>query len=207
MRSHPPDTPLATTPDPIVCPDKPILLVAAFSANTVSIGPTRYGDGIACWVFRIGEDVSIGLMHGTEREPAFGSQGAKRTDILHIENQLGDGLTIFAPTSQGMKHDVASGVGGTFQLDDAIAFFPVNAEVKMKRVEFGDGVDVADVEQNSTKDGRGMLLGHHTVRVACQGNDLIGQHRRVDRHLATVACQAKEESILRYLDVVKETIR
>ncbi len=75
----------------------------------------------------------------------FSGSGAKCFDIGNIEDQLGDGLTTFAPSAQGMKHDVAPGADGIFQLDDAIAFFFVNSEAKMKCVEFGDGVEVANV--------------------------------------------------------------
>ena len=98
------------------------LSVAIFSKNTVSVGPARYGDGVARRVFRIGEDVSVGLVHSAERKPVFSGSGAKCFDIGNIEDQLGDGLTTFAPSAQGMKHDVAPGAGGIFQLDDAIAF-------------------------------------------------------------------------------------
>ena len=78
-----------------------------------------------------------------------------------------------------MKYDVASGTGGTFQFDDAIAFFFENSEAKMAGVEFSHGFDVADVKQNSAKDGFGKtslaLLGHHTARVARKGCDFTGQ--------------------------------
>ena len=130
----------------------------------------------------------------------FSGSGAKCFDIGNIEDQLGDGLTTFAPSAQGMKHDVAPGAGGIFQLDDAIAFFFVNSEAKMKCVEFGDGVEVANVEQNPTKDGDGRkrlaLPGHHTARVAYRGTtetaSPAGSPGRAFGHMATVARQAKK---------------
>ena len=118
-------------------------------------------------------------MDSAEREPVLSSLGAKCFDIGYIENQLGDRLATSAPTPQGMKHDVGSGVGETLQLDDAIALFSVNSETEMACVEFGDGVNVADVEQYSAEDGhwktRLALLGHRKFTLP-GGYGLIGQH-------------------------------
>ena len=75
-----------------------------------------------------------------------------------------------------MKLDIAPDASGTFKLDDSVVFFSVNSEAKMEGVEFGHGVDVAYVKQNSAKDGHEKasltLLGHHTGQVACKGYDL-----------------------------------
>ena len=61
------------------------LSVAIFLKNTVSVGPARYGDGVARRVFRIGEDVSVGLVHSAEQKPVFSGSGAKCFDIGNIE--------------------------------------------------------------------------------------------------------------------------
>ena len=139
-------------------------LVAILSGNIVPEGAAGYGNGVACRVFGIGEDVPVALVYPAELEPLLGGSGAKCLDIRHVENQLGDGLATFAYAAQGVKHDVVPSPTGAFQLDDTITLFPVNSEAEMKCVEFGDDLDVMDVKQNSAKNGRGriclVLLGH-----------------------------------------------
>ena len=130
-----------------------------------SVDPTRYGNGIARRVLGIGENVAVGLMHGAKQETLFSSLGTKCFDIQYIKNQLGDRLATSTPAPQGMKHYVGPSISGTFQLDDAITFFSVNSETKMACVEFGDGVNVADVKQYSAESGywkkRLAVHGHH----------------------------------------------
>ena len=129
-----------------------------------SVDATRYGNSIARRVLGIGENVAVSLMHGAEQKPVISSLGTKCFDIRYIKNQLRDRLATSAPTPQGMEHDVDPGIGGTFQLDDAISYFSVDSETKMACVEFGDGFNVADVKQNSSEYGywkkRLALLGH-----------------------------------------------
>ena len=129
-----------------------------------SVDPTRYGNGIARRVPGIGESVAVSLVHGAEQEPIFSRLATKCFDIPYIKYQLRDRLATSTPTPQGMEHDVGPGIGGTFQLDDAITFFSVNLESKMACIKLGNGVNVADVKQNSTENGywkkRLALLGH-----------------------------------------------
>ena len=165
--------------------------------------------------FALAKTYPSALCHSAEREPVFSSPGAKCFDVGHIENQLGDGLASFAPTAQGIEHDVGPSVSGTLQLYDAITFFSVNSEAEITRVEFGHGVDVADVKQNSAKDVHGRkrlaLLGHHTARVACRGTtetaSPAGSPGRAFEHMATVARQAKKQTDLLHLGGVEEIIR
>lgn len=109
-------------------------------------------------------------MHSAEQEPVLSGLSAKCFDIGDIKYQFCDCLATSAPTPQGMKHDVGPVVGGTFQLDNAIAFFSVNSEAKMACVEFGNGINVANVKQNSTEDRhwkkRLALLGHRNIHAA-----------------------------------------
>ena len=103
-------------------------------------------------------------MYRAELESSFSGPGAEFLDVRYIEHELGDGLTTLAAAAQRVKHDVASGSRGGFQLDDSIPFGPVDPEAEVARVEFGDGFHVAHVEQNLAQDGRRRVcpvpLGH-----------------------------------------------
>ena len=92
-------------------------------------------------------------MNPAKFESVLGGAGAERVDVGHVEHQLGDGLAALASASQGVKHDVAANPAGAFQFDDSIARFPVDSETEVEDIEPRDGLDVAHVEQNSTKDG------------------------------------------------------
>ena len=128
-------------------------MVAAPSDRLVPECTARDGYGVSRRIPCIGEYVPVGIVNCTEFESPLGGTDAKRFDIRHIEHELGDAPAGLPAAAQRVKHDVASGPVGVFQLDDSITVFPVNPEAEMERIEVGDRLDVADVEQNSAKHG------------------------------------------------------